>query len=441
MKSNLILLPILALLASACGGQATPAANANVPVVVDQLTVVATGRLLPAQNVGLSFAAGGQVARLLVTEGQVVAAGDLIAQLQSSDALRANVSTAQLNLLAAQQAVQDLNDSAAMATAQAAFAVAQATDALTQTSKTLRNIQNPVSDRLVTVVSDTALALQTAQNNNLLGTVSPDNQALVQATAQVNVLFSQYQNLQAKWNAGDHSDTLYRALQAAQSAYQSALDTQSQLKLRIQTDQANQGDAVTKAQKAYNDAVANLDAARRGPDAGRLILAEANLSLAQATLADAKRKYDKIKAGPDPDQLRLAQAKVDAAQTALASAQAALADSELHAPFAGTVAHLAVKVSQQVTPGEIVGTLADFSSWTVETSNLTEIEVVRIRAGQGVTVTLDALPNVPLRGSVTAISPVFEEKQGDITYTTRVSLADRQPQMRWGMTAQVTFAK
>jgi HlyD family secretion protein len=291
------------------------------------------------------------------------------------------------------------------------------------------------------VVSDTQLALQTAQNNNLLGSVSPVNQALAQATAQVNILFSQYQNLKAKWDEGNHSDALYNALQAAQSAYQSALDTQGQLRLRIQTDQANQADTVTKAQKAHSDALANLNAARRGRDAGKLILAEAKLSLAEATQAEAQRKYDKIKAGPDADQLRLAQAQLDAAQTALTAAQAALADSELHAPFAGSVAQLDVKVSEQVTPGQTVGSLADFSSWMVEISNLTEIEVGRIAAGQGVTVTLDALPNVPLRGSVTEISPVFAEKQGDITYTTRIALADRQPQMRWGMTAQVTFAK
>ena len=68
-------LPFVALtcliMLSACSGQATPAANANVPVVVDQLAVVANGRLLPAQSISLSFAAGGQVAQLLVTEGLI----------------------------------------------------------------------------------------------------------------------------------------------------------------------------------------------------------------------------------------------------------------------------------------------------------------------------------------------------------------------------------
>jgi len=440
MKLKYVLLPLLSLIVAACGAAATPTPAALAPVV-DNLAVVADGRLLPAQSLDLSFATGGQVAQVLVAEGDSVAAGAVIAQLKSSQSLQAQVSTAQLNLLSAQQALKDLQESATLATAQAAFAVAQATDALTQTQKDLRNIQNPVSERLQTSVSDAKLALDTAQNNNLLGTVNADNQALVQATAQVNILFSRYQNLQAKWDAGDHGDALKQGLDLAQSAYQSALDTKTQLELRIQTDQANSANTVTKAQKAYDDAVANLAAAQRGPDAARLSLAQAKESLAAATLADAQRKFDKIKAGPDPDALRLAQAKIDNAQAALTAAQAALADSELRAPFAGSMAHLALKVGQQVAPGQNVGTLADFSSWVVETTNLTEIEVVRISTGQNVTVTLDALPNAPLQGRVTEISPVFAEKQGDITYTTRISLADHQPQMRWGMTASVTFAK
>ena len=440
MKFRILVMTILAVLMASCSAPATPT-PAALPPVVDDLSVVADGRLLPAQSLGLSFATGGQVAQVLAAENDTVAAGALIAQLKSSEGLKAQVSTAQLNLLSAQQAVTDLQAAAAFATAQAAFAVATATDALTQTEKDLRNIQNPVSERLQTAISDAKLALDTAQTNNLLGTVSPDSQALVQATAQVNILFSQYQNLQAKWDAGDHGDALKKALDLSHAAYQTALDTKTQLELRIQTAQANSANGVSKAQKAYDDAVANLAAAQRGPDAAKLKLAQAKVDLAAATLTDAQRKYDRLKAGPDPAQLHLAQARVDNTQTVLIAAQAALTDAELRAPFAGSIAHLDLKVGQQVAPGQAVGTLADFSTWLVETSNLTEIEVVRISAGQAVTVTLDALPNAPLRGSVTEISPLFAEKQGDVTYTTRIKLADQKPLMRWGMTASVTFVK
>ncbi len=106
-------------------------------------------------------------------------------------------------------------------------------------------------------------------------------------------------------------------------------------------------------------------------------------------------------------------------------AQAALAHLELRAPFVGTVAALKVKVGEQAAPGQPAATVADFSSWIVETDNLTEIEVVKIKEGQQTTVVLDALPDVTLQGQVIAISSLFEEKCGDITYTVKVALAER----------------
>ena len=86
-----------------------------------------------------------------------------------------------------------------------------------------------------------------------------------------------------------------------------------------------------------------------------------------------------------------------------------------------------------------VMTLADYSAWLVKTDNLTELEVARISLGQKVQVALDALPEMTLEGEVTHINARYEEKRGDITYTVTIRLAQTDPQMRWGMTASVTF--
>jgi multidrug resistance efflux pump len=86
-------------------------------------------------------------------------------------------------------------------------------------------------------------------------------------------------------------------------------------------------------------------------------------------------------------------------------------------------------------------TLADLSQWEVQTDDLTELEVVHIQAGQTVTVELDALPGVQLSGKVKSVAAKYVENRGDITYTTTIALTSSDPQMRWGMTAKVTFAK
>jgi hypothetical protein len=55
--------------------------------------------------------------------------------------------------------------------------------------------------------------------------------------------------------------------------------------------------------------------------------------------------------------------------------------------------------------------------------------------------TLDAIPGVTLKGYVLSIGQNYSEKQGDIVYEVTVLLTDKQPAMRWGMTAEVNFRK
>ncbi len=83
--------------------------------------------------------------------------------------------------------------------------------------------------------------------------------------------------------------------------------------------------------------------------------------------------------------------------------------------------------------------VADLSQWMVETDNLTELDVVSIAAGQGATITPDALPEVDLQGSVELISDVYEDKRGDVTYTARLALETSDPRLRWGMTVAIVF--
>ncbi|HLF82469.1 MAG TPA: HlyD family efflux transporter periplasmic adaptor subunit, partial [Anaerolineales bacterium] len=80
-----------------------------------------------------------------------------------------------------------------------------------------------------------------------------------------------------------------------------------------------------------------------------------------------------------------------------------------------------------------------YSVWIVETDNLTEFELPGVEQGQPASVTFDALPGLELEGTVTAISPYFEIKRGDVTYTVKVQLLQADPRLVWGLTSTVTF--
>jgi HlyD family secretion protein len=103
------------------------------------------------------------------------------------------------------------------------------------------------------------------------------------------------------------------------------------------------------------------------------------------------------------------------------------------------IAKLSAKEGSSINAGQTAVTIADFSNWVVKTTDVTEIDVVKLKVGQPVTVTLDALPNVGLKGTIQSIGQSYAENQGDIVYEVTVVLTDTDPGMRWGMTAAVRF--
>jgi HlyD family secretion protein len=163
-----------------------------------------------------------------------------------------------------------------------------------------------------------------------------------------------------------------------------------------------------------------------------IIEAQNDLALKKAKLDDAQRAYGRLKDGADAEQLVVLDAQ-------LSAARARVAAFSVIAPFDGVVAQLHARPGNSITAGEIAVTVADFSSWLIETTDLTEIDVVTLSEGSPVTVTLDAVPDATLNGVIESISQTYEEKQGDIVYRVTVTLDDGHPLLRWGMTAVVNF--
>jgi multidrug resistance efflux pump len=157
-----------------------------------------------------------------------------------------------------------------------------------------------------------------------------------------------------------------------------------------------------------------------------------DMDLKLAKLEAAKRTLDRVKDGPDTDQLALLQARVNAAKAGVAA-------FTIIAPFDGVVMDVNVDAGQQVGPQTWAVKVADTNSWYVETSDVTELEVVNITEGQKVTFTADALPNVTMQGTVTEVSQSSYTQSGDVIYTVKIKADKVDPHLRWGMTVEVHF--
>jgi multidrug efflux pump subunit AcrA (membrane-fusion protein) len=393
LKSRLFpvisLLMVVTMLLSSCQVISPTAQNPqqDIPVVTQAPGVSAEGKLAPQYYVNLSFKAGGKVTEVLVNEGDQIKEGQVIARLDQREQFASAVDNASYELLNAQQALKDLQDNAEVNTAAALQKVADGRDAVRSAERYLTNLNT--------------------------GSKEVD---INQTKADVVILKDRLDKAQEDFApyANKKEDNVTRA------QYLSKL---------------------SDAQRKYDNAVRLLNNLEGSASDIDLSIAEANLSLAQASLALAEQEYEKVKNGPDPDQLASAQAREKAAETALAAAQAALEDRELIAPFSGTLAKLDLKAGELASPGVVIAVLADFSNWIVETDDLTELDVPKVSVRQNVRVTFDALPEIELMGKVDSISETHVEKSGDVTYTTKISLTQSDPRLRWGMTAVAHFVE
>lgn len=189
----------------------------------------------------------------------------------------------------------------------------------------------------------------------------------------------------------------------------------------------NAENALEQAHDDLNRAIRELEKDTRERDE---VLAKYNAAL--AVEAEAKHQYEISLDGPNADQLSLAKANLD-------SARATLSNYVLTAPFDGIVADVNVKAGEQVSTETRVVSVANFGSWVIETTDITELEVVKLSEGQSVVFVPDALPDVSLKGTISEISQAYTQQGGDILYTVRIAVQETDPRLKWGMTVEATF--
>jgi HlyD family secretion protein len=253
---------------------------------------------------------------------------------------------------------------------------------------------------------------------------------LAARVAQAEAGLAQAQARLAELRAGARPEEIASARAVHEASQQRVHQAETALRL-AQLD-------LHRTEQLYGDgAVArgDVDRARAAYDSAR-----ADLDAVRADLRRAQAQLDLIAHGVRPETLAAADAELAAAVAARREAVVALADAELRAPFAGAVAAVEVKVGEFVPPGVPVVRLADTSSWIVETTDLTELGVARVREGDPATITFDALPGLTLDGRVTGIRTHGENRQGDIVYRVTIRPERHEPRLYWNMTATVAIA-
>jgi multidrug efflux pump subunit AcrA (membrane-fusion protein) len=375
-------LVILALTLTACASQQTAPVQDTATAVpaLSSGAVIAEGHLKPVHAANLSFQVRGMVETVNVKIGDSVNEGDVLARLSNVSQAEAQLASANLELVDAQYTMDTLvrTSDANLAFVWNAYMNAQEVRAEAEREWEDLNVDNIDDD------------IEEAES---------DLRDLEEDLDDAKDEFAKFEDLDE-----DNS--------------------------RRQTAE----DDLESAQEAYNKAKRDREELTRERDSVR-----AALDAALASEAEAKYQLDLSSDGVNKDELTFAQARLDNAQAQVAAAESALSNYILTAPFDGVVADVAVSIGEQVGAESRAVSIVDTSSWVVETSDITELEVVDIEVGQAVLLTADALPDVEMSGVVTSISQSSYIQSGDVLYTVYIAVDDVDGRIRWGMTVEVTF--
>lgn len=410
------------------------------PVINDTGRVSAEGQIVPLRDAAVSFVTGGRVAEILVEEGATVQAGDLLLRLEATD-LEINVRQAEAayqqteaSLVSAQAQLETAQ--VGVANAELGVAAAQAQLALLTAAPSPEEIASAEAN----VASAAAGINQAAGNRDAALTGATQSQILA---AQANVAAAAEQAQQARelHESLIHNEILGEAeeqarfasenAQAQLAAAQATLDELLAGPNTAEQVAANGGVSAAIAQRDASQA--QLDLLLAGPKAEQIAASEIAVEQAEAAVLEAETRVAQTEAA-----VAQAEAGVAQALASLEAAQAALDQMTLTAPFAGTVAAMDIELGEIVSAGQPVVTLADLTTWQVETTDLTELDVVELAEGHPVTVQIDALPDAELAGTVTKIDAVSTLSQGDVVYAVTIQLEDTADlPLRWGMTVFV----
>jgi HlyD family secretion protein len=401
-------------------------------------TVSIVGELAAEQSADLAFEKMSDttnLATLAVQAGTVVTQGQVLATIDPAPYEQA-LDQAQSDLQAAEATLADLQEPAtALAIAQADVAVSKARVALQKAQDMLDDLVNPDIPSLESAVASAKSALAKAQANMLAQ--EPDTAA----KTQLNKLIYAEATPTAEYNrlaAETYSDDYYQdRLELAYNKMMDAQDARVTNQLNSEASALQAQMTLRNAQTTLADAEEALADARAGGDTLKIAAAKAAVHQAEVDLAAAQEARLELDEGADATKIATAQAAVDEKKLAVSDTEAALAGTQLVAPFDGTILETNVSAGDLVAANTTILTLANLDSLQVMAS-VDETTIRQVSAGQDAAITFDAFPGQSFTGKVLAV-PLQGSLQGDVmVYEVPLSLVGAENlALRVGMTANV----
>lgn len=376
--------------------------------------VTGSGTIAPSENPDLAFLSGGTIAQIAVRPGDHVAAGTVLASLDTAS-LRAAREQAAANLKAAQAslALQYAD------TENTSVSVEQ----VTQQQNTL------VANAKRTLYSEGLAAVPESSNYTVTAPTISGQYEGAEGTYKIvvrhgpqpgvddhEVLTFGIENTPARLILKDEATVL--GTKGLYISFPGTLSDYDGTTWYV-TIPNTRSSSYLENQNAYTAAVTARDKA----------------------ISDAQAKQNTSLSAPSVNsaQIAAAQAAVDAARAALDAANIALSHAIITAPYSGTVSAVRAKVGDIVAANAPAVSLSPDNALQVDVY-LSELSIAKVAQNDAAEVTLDAFGgNTVFKASVLSIDQSPTTVNGAPAYKTVIQFATSTPQIATGMSANVTI--
>ncbi len=386
------------------------------------ISATAAGAVIPASEVVLGFPTNGILAELLVSVGDEVESGDVLARLDDGDAQQALVN-AKIQVTQASMKTDASSTKAGISFDD--ISIEQALINLEQAQKALDELVHWTPDDDEIALAEAGLAAAEAGYHAAQGQEASSYYSIQAAQigldqAQADVATAQ-ENYDAAWSEGRDWETQYDEPICSEGEPQPC--TGQTWAERIARDRESTASALARAQD--NLTLTQLDYNRTVSSSS-----SSGSANAQTSVLNAQMAVKAAKSGPSQDEIDAAQAtahqaelnlkqallnqesnalSLEQAQLNLEAAQEAVDQTELVAPMAGTVMAISASVGESAGAGLI--TLADLETPLLEVF-LDETDMNMVGEGYDVEVVFDALPDDVFTGQVVQIDPQLVNQNG-----------------------------
>jgi HlyD family secretion protein len=339
-----------------------------------------TGTVMPAEESTFGFNTSGQVSEVDVKVGDRVEAGQVLAQLDDTDA--------KIALDRAQEAMNQLTSPAAIATATQALATAQTDFATAKASleylisPEVLHWEEQITSRGQTL-ADAQTASQTDSSETARKNVTDAETALTYAQNQLKYFQKVYEETYVP-----KTFTQYRTMRG-------------------------RGGTRTEVVQVWDEDTGKYVDLIYPPTEGEIGMARAAYDLAKASIAEAQTYLDVLNGAELPEGATGANL-VTYLQTkdALEKAEYNWKATQLSAPIGGTVTALSIHAGDTASASTAI-TISNIDQPYALDAYLDAKDWGQVKVGYEVEVTFDIVPDQVLKGSVTSIYPTLDTESSN----------------------------